>query len=70
MKEWVRAVLDLSPSTTVVVSELACREEGCPPVETVIGVLDDGEQRRWTLHKTVVEITETDVRRALGDAPV
>jgi hypothetical protein len=30
----------LSDDTTVMVTELECREPGCPPIETVVAVLE------------------------------
>lgn len=52
----------------VVVTELACKEPGCPPVETVLGLLGPGEQTRHTIHKRLGEITRADVTEALRDA--
>ena len=38
IKAQVTTALRLDEEATVMVSELACMEEGCPPVETVIAV--------------------------------
>jgi hypothetical protein len=57
--------------TGLVVSELACREPGCPPVETVISVLGPNGAR-WTIHKPASEVTETDVALTIsqsGESP-
>lgn len=65
VKAWVAATLDPDDGRTIVVSELACSEPGCPPVETVIGLLGGQEPQRWTLHKPVAAVTQDDVRRVL-----
>lgn len=47
------------------VTELACREPGCPPVETVIGLLAPGNQTQHKIHKPLTDIVAADVLRAL-----
>lgn len=62
VKVWVGELFGLSDSATVVVTELACREPGCPPLETVIAVLDGaGGQWKRSLHKGVSEVTREDI---------
>jgi hypothetical protein len=39
VKAWVREAWGLPEDAPLMVSELACSEPGCPPVETVIAVL-------------------------------
>ncbi len=44
------------------VAELECHEEGCPPVETVIAVLEGpGQTRQWKLHQPIESVTRDDV---------
>jgi hypothetical protein len=63
LKQSVRRLLDLDDDTTVMVSQLACSEPGCPPLETVIAVLPmDGSPRRWALHRSVDQVTEDDLQ--------
>jgi hypothetical protein len=40
IKSWARASWGLDEEATVMVTELECREPGCPPIETVIAVLE------------------------------
>jgi len=40
IKSWVRETWSLSGEVTVMVTELECREPGCPPIETVIALLE------------------------------
>jgi hypothetical protein len=62
IKEWVRELLAPDEATTIVVSELTCREPGCPPVETVIALLQSGKPgEKHTIHRAAAEITREDV---------
>ncbi|GAA2348164.1 hypothetical protein [Streptomyces violaceusniger] len=66
LRQSVRRLLGLDDDTAVVIRQLACAEPGCPPLETVIAVFPmNGRARRWTLHATVAEIAEDDLRAAL-----
>lgn len=62
VKAWVADSMPLSPGAAVLVTELSCREPGCPPLETVIAVLDGTVQRKQTLHKALAHVTAEDVR--------
>jgi len=65
VKQWVVAALALPESATVMVTELACTEPGCPPLETVIAVLDSadgkGRRRQHTFHKALTNVSWADV---------
>lgn len=62
IKTWARKALQLSDETTVMVTELECREPGCPPIETVIAVLEGpGKIKQYKVHKAAVEIGHSDV---------
>lgn len=63
----VRLHLDL-PDAAVTVSQLTCREPGCPPVETVIAVLAT-PARRWTIHRPLTEIDDALVIDLLAHDP-
>lgn len=64
----VRDTLALPEDTAVTVSQLTCREPGCPPVETVIAVLDS-TGRRWTIHRPLTDIDDTLVTGLLDLDP-
>jgi hypothetical protein len=36
LKTWIYELLKLDPEITVSISQLPCREPGCPPIETAI----------------------------------
>ena len=65
IKQWVREVLALAEDERVMVSELACHEPGCPPVETVVVVLRgarDTVMRKF--HRPAHELTRAEVEAA------
>ncbi len=62
VKEWVVEVFGLGADVTVMVTELRCTEPGCPPLETVIAILDrPGRPRQFKVHKAAAEVTFADV---------
>jgi hypothetical protein len=62
IKAQVAAVLGLDEEATVMVSELACMEEGCPPVETIIAVFRPATDKiEFRLHRPISEITAHDI---------
>lgn len=70
IKALIAEELRLGPEATVMVHQLACREPGCPPAETVVAVVTPGAaNRKWTLHAPLGELTDDAVRSALGRPP-
>ena len=62
IKRALREALRLSDDVTITVTELACLEEGCPPVETAIGVLrTDAPQLQCKLHKPMEAVDADDL---------
>lgn len=62
IKAWVRDLFELDDDTAVTVSELACRDEGCPDIETVIGLLTAGHPSEvHRLHKPLADVERDDV---------
>lgn len=62
IKSWAREIWSLSDEATILVTELECREPGCPPIETVIAVLKGpGETKQYKIHKTTDEVARRDV---------
>jgi hypothetical protein len=55
--------LELGEDDYVMVTELRCAEEGCPPLETVIAVLRKDQQKHtYKIHKPIADITATDLQ--------
>lgn len=63
MKELIRAHFGLTEDSAITLVELRCTEPGCPPLETVIGILSATEQRQYKIHKSLSEVEEADIRR-------
>ena len=62
IKKALREALRLSDDMTVTVTELACLEEGCAPVETAIGVIrPDAPQLQCKLHKPMDAVDAGDL---------
>ena len=64
IKAKLTALLELSDDATVMVTELTCRDEDCPEVETVIAVFRPGLAKlQASLHCSIDEITEEEIER-------
>ncbi|MFO0954303.1 MAG: hypothetical protein U0835_24730 [Isosphaeraceae bacterium] len=64
IKGWVAEALRLPEGAAVMVTQLQCREPGCPPLETVIAILDgSATNRKKTLHKAAADVSREDVDR-------
>jgi hypothetical protein len=62
IKAWTAEVLDLTDDVAVMVTELRCNEPGCPPLETVVAVMDGhGPTRQYKFHKPLADVTREDV---------
>ncbi|MGY3487972.1 hypothetical protein ACVW1C_005855 [Bradyrhizobium sp. USDA 4011] len=66
LKLQTQKLLGLSDDVTVSVSELTCREPGCPDVETLVAILRDGEKPMIArIHKSIPDITLDELKTAL-----
>jgi hypothetical protein len=62
IKGWVAIAFALPEEVAVMVTELHCTEPGCPPLETVIAIMDrPGRPRMHKIHKGIADVTESDV---------
>lgn len=60
IKNWVYQILNIDREIPISLNQLQCHEANCPPVETVIVVLNTPPQQ-YKIHKPVSEITEADI---------
>lgn len=67
-KHLVRTHLGLAPTDVVLISALSCSQPDCPPVETVVVVLDEGH-RKWTFPVPPHELTDSLIRHQLTTEP-
>ena len=61
VKEWTRERFQLPADAAILVSEIACTNPGCPPLETVVAFWTDGERRQFKLFKPVGEVAPDDL---------
>lgn len=66
LRRWVRTCLGLDENDVVMVTQLACRDAGCAPVETVLAVLRPGAPLRRTLPMPADAISVADVQQAFA----
>lgn len=66
---WARRAALIDTATSISVTELACAEPGCPPLETVVVVMARrGGGLKLHIYKPMSEVAEDDVLRALQKA--
>ena len=69
IKSWTREIWSLSDDTTIMVTELECREPGCPPIETVIAVLEGpGLTKQYKIHKTTDGVGRHDLELLVNES--
>jgi hypothetical protein len=62
VRAWARELFAVAQSETILVTELACGEPGCPPSETVIAVLTGpGRSRQYKIPRPVTTVTRDEV---------
>ncbi|MXV78504.1 hypothetical protein F4001_09130 [Candidatus Poribacteria bacterium] len=62
VKSWVYQTFDLSEDISVMITELQCTEEGCPPIETVIVIMETpGKPRQYKIHKPLSDVNQADI---------
>jgi len=65
IKGWVRELMNLPADTPVTVAELTCRDDGCPDIETVIGVLEpDKPIVTVRVHTAMTDVTKAALAKA------
>ncbi len=64
IKQWVYQTLAINQEIPISLSQLQCTEPGCPPIETVINVMDNPVQQ-YKIHKSMAEIEYADISQLL-----
>lgn len=62
VKAWIAEVVDAT-GAVVMVTELKCTDEGCPPFDTVMALLREGTNDKRVLHCAVKDVTREEVVR-------
>lgn len=68
IKQWAIDLLGLGSDVAVTVMELSCTEEGCPDVETVVGILEPGCQRKFKVFKPLAEVLRDDLKKVIQES--
>jgi hypothetical protein len=62
IKQWVQDALALPPETTILITELACTEPGCPPLETVVALLrGPANNVQQKIHRSIADVTKEEI---------
>lgn len=68
IRRWTTEILELPEDAVVSVNEIACIDPGCPLVETVVAVFEDGQTRSWKFTRPRVAVTRMMVQQTLKRA--
>ncbi len=60
IKQWIYQALQVDDEISISLSQLQCTEPGCPPIETVINVMNN-PVKQYKIHKSIAEIEYTDI---------
>jgi len=69
VRRWAEAQLGPDETPAVLVTELACHEPGCPPIETVIVLIGGKGSRTWKIPRPAAELSAADVSDVLSRPP-
>ena len=70
IKAWVAEALRLGNETTLMVIEMRCTTPDCPPVKTVIALMETAQPaHQYKIHKPLVHITYEDVAQLATTTP-
>ena len=68
IKQLLSKILDLPEASMITVNQLSCYEEGCPPVETVVALLQPGlTALQHKIHKPVDQLQVNDLVKICED---
>ena len=63
IKQILREALDVSDTAIITVNEITCLEEGCPPIETVIAVLQSNSPTLQNkIYKPINDVQAEDLK--------
>ncbi|MGD1874651.1 MAG: hypothetical protein ACFB02_16555 [Mastigocoleus sp.] len=60
IKKWIYEIFDIEPDISISLSQLQCKEQGCPPVETVISIMTNPIQQ-YKVHRSIQDIKYMDI---------
>ena len=67
VQDWTRLRFRLAPQAAILVSEVACRLPGCPPLETVVAFwTEDDRRHQFKLYKPLRDVRYDDIGWLIG----
>lgn len=61
IKKWVKEILMLDDAVTIMVTEVNCIEPNCPDKETVIGIMQQGNNQKFSIRKPLLYVRQWDI---------
>ena len=62
IRDWTRERFSLDGGATLLVTEVACSQPGCPPLETVVAFWTEGNKRHhFKVFKPAAEVSPDDL---------
>ncbi|AFY54927.1 hypothetical protein Riv7116_2412 [Rivularia sp. PCC 7116] len=65
VKKWIYQCLEIDEDISICLSQLQCKEADCPPIETVISIMDN-PVRQYKIHKKIADIKLADISLLIG----
>lgn len=69
IKRWTREILKLDTEATITVNELACRDPGCPLLETIVTVFSGSGTCQWRFTRPRIAVTKLMLQQTLATPP-
>ncbi|NJK48030.1 hypothetical protein HC931_07480 [Candidatus Gracilibacteria bacterium] len=60
IKTWIYQLFEIDEEIFISLNQLQCTEPDCPPLETVIVIMDEPRQQ-YKIHKSIAEIEREDL---------
>lgn len=61
IKQWVKEKMKLDDDVIVMVTEVNCAELDCPDKETVIGIMQQGNNQKFSIRKPLLYVRQWDI---------
>jgi nitrate reductase delta subunit len=61
IKKWVKEKMSLDDEVTIMVTELSCSDPGCPDKETIIGIIQKDNNKKFSIKKPLLYVRKWDI---------
>lgn len=61
IKKWVNEKIKLNDEVIIMVTEVNCAEPNCPDKETVIGIMQEGNNQKFSIRKPLLYVRQWDI---------